>query len=381
LIGDLKMPLENIQDTPAVFAVSCAFCDDSFLLPTSEMFTYSRGWGWLTDAAGRASFFVIGCEKVICAGCIRECVTCGNVLTTNSDMDECDDCMFVSCDRCGDSMSRDEVNYSSRTDERFCDVCYGEFLRENERLIENYTYKPEPKFHAVKNEVTKTFFGMELEVESRGQSLENSAQGVKNSLGELAYFKMDGSLNDGFEIVTHPFSFEWYKQNFKFDFLNDLKNEGFRSWDTDTCGLHVHVSKKAFVNDAHVWKFCQLFLKNKSSWVKMAGRSSTRWASYDPERLPVADILKHKKHPERYCAVNLCNSTTIEIRIFRGSLNAVRVQSAIESVAAAVEYTRMINLSDYARHAIDFANFAKFIEVYWDEYPNAFEVIKKKGLI
>jgi hypothetical protein len=163
--------------------------------------------------------------------------------------------------------------------------------------------------------------------------------------------------------------------------MRELSGMGFKSWDAKTCGIHVHISRKAFKDSAHVWRFVQLFLKNKTEWVKLAGRNSKRWSSFDPDRLPILDILKKKKNPERYCAVNLCNYDTLEIRIFRGSLNETRFRSAIELVAGAVDYTRMITLKDYARHAIDFENFAKFLNLYADEYPNANQILTKKGLI
>ena len=375
------MPVENLQDAPEFLRVSCIECSSEYdLLAGAALVTISRGWGFVEDA--RIVTHQISDGYLICSDCIRSCEDCGDIFERDFVGMICESCQYDECGRCGYQVTRGALRTIPEIAEAYCDTCHAEWVRENSRLIQNYSFKPAPSFFKLKKENTKTFFGLELEIESTSNiSLEKNAKIIQDHLGQLAYFKFDGSLNDGFEIVTHPFSFEWYKQNFKFDFLRDLRANGFRSWDTQTCGLHIHISKNAFVNNAHVWKFCQLFLKNKSSWVKMAGRSSTRWASYDPDRLPVADILKHKKHPERYCAVNLCNAETIEIRIFRGSLNPVRVQSAIESVAAGFDYSRMINVKDYARDAIDFANFAKFVEIYGDEYPNSLEVMKKKGLI
>jgi len=250
-------------------------------------------------------------------------------------------------------------------------------------LIQNYSFKPKPKFFKLENENTETFFGVELEIELANSSsgLKTGAQMVKNSFGDFVYMKYDGSLQNGFEIVSHPFSFEWYKANFKSDILRELAQMGFRSWDSNTCGTHVHISRKAFKDSAHVWRFVQLFLKNKNEWVKLAGRNSKRWSSFEKDKLPILEILKKKTNPERYCAVNLCNYDTIEIRIFRGSLNETRFRSAIELVAGAVEYSRMITIRDYARNSIDFTNFAKFLNLYSDEYPNANQMLIKKGLI
>lgn len=340
---------------------------------------------WVHNELG-AEFFRDHLNRLICPNCLNYCRRCDEIVNLESpDENFCSECFEyisqeVACEGCGYIEHLDNMHGrpGGRT---LCDGCFNREREDERRLIQNYSYKPVPNFHQLAKENTKVFFGVELEVEANSHTPQAGAEIVKQKLGELAYFKQDGSLDHGFEIVTHPMSFAWYKKNLETDFAKELADHGFRSWDTHTCGIHVHVSKSGFSDNAHIWKFCQLILKNKSQWVKIAGRSSTRWATYDPEVNGVADVLKHKKHPERYCAVNLSNRETVEVRIFRGTLNQTRFRSAIEIIAGAFEYTRMMHLKDFARNAIDFANFAKFIELYSDEYPNAFEVIKKKGLI
>lgn len=368
-----------LEENDTRMTLTCLSCNEEIIFFESQIRNAVQ-FSWIQSTNGIVHR-ISNDLRLICSGCFVGCDSCGDCLEYFEMQDRiCEDCetpQVETCQICGACDAPERMAYT-RTHGWMCAPCERE--QEGHR-INSYSYKPAPKFHLAKAEKTKTFFGVELEIESGQSCVEDGAKIVKDHLGDLVYFKHDGSLNDGFEIVTHPFSFGWYTQNMKTNFLRELSGNGFKSWDAGTCGIHVHVSRDAFKDDAHVWKFCQLFLKNKGAWVKMAGRTSNRWASYDPERLPVADILKNKKHPERYCAVNLCNSETIEIRIFRGSLNETRFRSAIESVAGAVEYTRMIQLKDYARDAISFSHFSKFMELYSDEYPNAVEVMKKKGLI
>jgi len=89
------------------------------------------------------------------------------------------------------------------------------------------------------------FFGVELEAD-HGNEKDAAARDV--TFGDLSYVKHDGSLtDDGIEIVTHPCSLRYHLEQFPWDeILSSLADYGFRSHDTSTCGLHVHVSRSAF---------------------------------------------------------------------------------------------------------------------------------------
>ena len=61
----------------------------------------------------------------------------------------------------------------------------------------------------------KRYFGVELEVDEGGESDSNAERvlDIANSGRELIYCKHDGSLNDGFEIVTHPMTLDFHENN------------------------------------------------------------------------------------------------------------------------------------------------------------------------
>lgn len=263
-------------------------------------------------------------------------------------------------------------------------------------IIKPYGYKPIPQFKTTNRKQNsenylfnndKTFFGFELEtVTDNRNAIMPVAEMVQNELKKNVYLKHDGSLEGkGFEIVSEPMSFNYLQQELSYEFLNILKQNNFMSWDAKkigiSCGIHVHVSKAGFNGNSHIYKFTQLILENKNEWVKMAGRNSKQWSSYDKNLTPILNVLHKKTYQPRYVAVNLSNEHTIEVRLFRGSLNETRFKSAIELVAGAVEYTRNISLTSIKNGGLNFNSFINYLNVYSDVYPNAIEIAKMKGLV
>jgi hypothetical protein len=216
-------------------------------------------------------------------------------------------------------------------------------------LIHEYDYRPRPHFFG-----EGTYhFGFELEVESRSDSRREGAEYVIDRLGTHAYLKRDGSLNNGFEIVTHPHTLEEYQKEFNWGCMTGLGERGYRSWNTRTCGLHVHVSRTAFgvvekqadllKAQGHELRFIKLIYDNQRQIERLAGRSSSYARFNDKGKL--ANRVKYGHQDDRYEAVNSQNSETLEVRVFKGSLKPTRILSAIELVHASVEYTRDLKVS------------------------------------
>lgn len=247
---------------------------------------------------------------------------------------------------------------------------------EDESIIENYSYRPYPQFKHCKNENIKNtpFYGIELEVENKSNKLSRSdmAERLQNS---HLYFKSDGSLQDGFEIVTHPLSFNWiYEHISDFEWmLNELKTNGFNSYDANTCGMHIHISKKSF-GTWQLFRFIKFFNEYKEFIVTISQRKVEqlkKWASIEDESESEL-IYKAKKkcgNSSRYCAINLQNSATIEIRIFRGTLNFQSFMKNIEFVDALFNYTKdsnnctLIGFKEYISSTSSYSNLKKFIHL------------------
>ena len=91
-------------------------------------------------------------------------------------------------------------------------------------------------------------------MDEAGKDNINAVQALRafNQENVYGYVKSDGSLNDGFELVTHPCTLETHLQQVPWrETLEALRGMGYRSHAPGTCGLHVHVSRKALGKDVY----------------------------------------------------------------------------------------------------------------------------------
>ncbi len=218
---------------------------------------------------------------------------------------------FVYCDRC----RRRHISYCSRCENNYWDgeecECGG---YTNSGLIkERHSHKDEFQFIGKSNTLTP-YMGFELEVEYKGQDRMMDYVG-KPILLDNFLLEEDGSLNNGFEIISHALTYkkhrarkELYCKTFQY-----LSDSGFRSHNTTTCGLHVHVSRKGMRNTPSERFLVNFVYANRDKFIVFSRRESKAQARY---------TAYYKGYPNdtRYVAVNLCNRNTIEFRMFRGTL-------------------------------------------------------------
>ena len=324
-------------------------------------------------------------ELTLCSHCVRTCDSCEEFMPDNPRNDGrrfndyckgCEDNYFV-CEYCNEVNHLDDSRYISDVDGLYCESCcdyhsvYCEECDEynlngcdcssaNEDGIYEYDYKPDPIFHASRpNE--KVFFGFELEVESVNSDLSDGVDIVRRYTNEgLVYLKQDGSINYGFEIVTHPMTHEWAMQSFPWQMIEDLRKQGFRSWDTDTCGLHVHVSRRAFEDRAHLWKWTYLINKNATRCIELAGRNSS-YAEFNSVKATSDIVLQKERADRKYSAINMLPRNTIEVRIFKGSLRIPRVKTALDFMQSSVEFTNKMTLKDINRGVETWDMFKEYV--------------------
>lgn len=266
------------------------------------------------------------------------------------------------------------------------------------KVVHDYTYRPDAIFHTTDNS-TRLFFGMEIEVESpNGWEIRNeSARYLYDKLdagASLAYLKNDGSLNCGYEIVTHPMTYDFFTNEAtefweSLDHIRDVYN--MKSWSTRTCGLHIHISRTGFTNPPHLHRFLNLVYSNSEFYEAMAGRSASSWAkfddvmSYNGETSTWSRSYKHKvadpskTSTDRYSAVNTNNYATVEMRIFKGSINTTNVRGALGLAHASVEYTRNLTLSDIKAGALKKDQFIEYINAHPDLYADTIIRMGKVG--
>jgi hypothetical protein len=286
----------------------------------------------------------------------------------------CVDANLYTCDDCGEEYWSEHYNCSYDPDED-----------DDNGVIHSYSYRPRPEFFGS----GQYHLGFELEVEARNSSRYHGAEITQDMLGSRAYMKDDGSLNDGFEIVTHPHTLDKYQGDFNWDFLDRLKREGFRSWNTTSCGLHVHVSRTAFGTGAHPWdadnrpsreqiilkrqshelRFMKLIYDNQRQVERIAGRSNNNYATFQDKGKLVPKLKEGNQTNGRYSAINTENDATLEVRVFKGSLRKERVLSAIEFVTASVEYTRDLKVTS-KNQALSWLRFTAYVSQNLETYPN-----------
>ena len=300
----------------------------------------------------------------------------------------CDDCRgdYSWCANCDEYVHED--NYDGN------DLCIGcaddadsEEEEEEEQVIKNYGYKPRPTFFRVSNN-DNVYLGIELEVERGANSETNHTKMALLIEQDFLYFKTDGSLDNGFEIVTHPMTISYIKKhkNVWADILNLLRSNKYRSYDTRTCGMHIHISKNAFTT-WHLYRFMKFFVDNSDFVTKISQRkveNLDRWAALtdDPsegtkEYTQESLMYKAKKkrgNSKRYLAVNLQNDNSVEVRIFRGTLNDSSFFKNIEFVQALYDYTKSIPDPD-----MSLKSFLTFIKDN-NEYPYLRKFIADKNI-
>ncbi len=272
------------------------------------------------------------CEECVDDHCIT-CDHCGEIIYTDDCITDdrtwlCQDCFedyYRRCESCNRIIHDNDVNW--HMDLPYCDNCYDEIDSDDE--IEDYSYKPTPLFRGEGNR----FFGVELEIDEGGKDNDYAyrLKNIGNSQLENIYIKSDGSLDEGLEIVSYPMTLDYHMNEMNWEgVMKEAVNLGYRSHQTSTCGLHVHVNRNAFGDNQseqeEVISRILFFVEKKWNEVfKFSRRNSynmNRWSARYGFEKTGKEILDKAKNSSngRYVAVNLNNYHTIEFRLFRGTL-------------------------------------------------------------
>lgn len=276
-------------------------------------------------------------DEVLCNECIEDqtitCDHCGQVIYTEDCITDdhiwlCQDCFrdyYHRCESCDRIVHENNTNW--HIDLPYCDHCYDEIDLDDE--IEDYSYKPTPLFRGEGNR----YFGVELEIDEGGKDNDYAyrLKNIANAQLENIYIKSDGSLDDGFEIVSHPMTLDYHMNEMNWEgVMNEAVSLGYRSHQTSTCGLHVHINRNAFGDNQSeqevvISKILFFIEKHWAEMFQFSRRSEynmSRWSARFGFEKTGKEILDKAKDSTngRYVAVNLKNYHTIEFRLFRGTL-------------------------------------------------------------
>lgn len=274
-------------------------------------------------------------------------------------------------------------------------MCLCQACKEEEKGLHQYYYKPiRLHFQSAPKEgrVSENAFhmGFELEV-ARYKSfvdIEPMCYLIKERYGkEYVYCIHDGTIErgcgyPGMEVVTHPFTWQEYKTN-GIDRWTDLclylRSKGWKA-NMKGIGFHVHTTKAAW-GTHQIYKLMKLIYGNKSFVTKIAQRKANEYctmssADFDEAVLVAKD--KKNRQADHYGAINLnkgngSSSTTIEFRMFQGTLEPLYLHKNIEFVKACYDFTR-------THVTMKKKDFQAFIKNNRRLYPSLNEFITMKGV-
>ena len=226
--------------------------------------------------------------------------------------------------------------------------------------------------------------GIEIEIETSDED-DNSdvAYALAESARGYAKFEEDGSLDNGFEIITGYTGLDTHEKRLK-ELCAALAGQNVRSASTHTCGLHVHIDR-AGLDPFHAGKLLAFMHapKQRNLIESVARRYDGHYAhvnEYKASKITHEEIqysmLKRKEMKQlnkanksssypmpivrgnnRYEVVNLTNENTIEFRCFKGSISLVTIMASIEFSRMVWFFTQFASIKQ-----LNTANFCAFIQ-------------------
>lgn len=334
-------------------------------------------------------------DELICETCLQEetflCHSCGELHWNHEnagtrDTPLCEQCCenyYTTCDYCGVMVQNDDIIWDADSDRNCCSDCYDRNILS--RSIHRYSYKPDPIFYGDGNR----FYGVELEIDCGGKDVDNAETllDVANLLAEHLYIKEDGSLEDGLELVSHPMSLSYHRHQMPWQQIaNTAVDLGYRSHQTSTCGLHIHVNRDCFSDQWQEQEACigrVLYLMERfwEELLRFSRRSEhqvRRWATRYGYKEDPRDILKEAKkgHAGRYTCVNITGDATIEFRIFRGTLKYSSLIAALQLVDAIC--SAALFLSDSQIASLGWCQFMERLDT--EEVPELIHYLRERRL-
>lgn len=308
----------------------------------------------------------------------------------------CEHCFndeYVICDSCGYAVHTDDARYSERSGEWYCDDCRDD--DDASEYVQPYGYEPDYTVYDVgaaeRTDKGRMTLGVELETDDGAP---REAAEALRAFDPMIYLKTDGSLSSvGIEIITHPLTLDYHIIKFPWaDVCDASARAGYASHNAgESCGLHVHIGRDYFEDDElAAAKMMVFFDLHWDELVKFSRRridDAEEWSDRPGARIEEGDdedTAKEKYRDQRSCgryyAVNVTNSNTIEIRLWRGTLKASTLRATIAftgAIAAYCEHTALGDMFDTWENAL--ASVMKY--VHDDARADLTAYLEKKNLI
>ena len=341
-------------------------------------------------------------RKYICPDCARQhytiCHSC-RALVKNEDTTKVlsdDNSMVRFCKRCISKCVRcsncynmidPKFTYFERVNTEFipyCANCYSKYnTYEAQYDIKEYHYTPPLNFYTAETSSrtprnSTIYYGVEWEIDGGGiDSIK--AGSIANTIGDdHCWITKDGSLSNGFEIISHPFTINYFNNGFKNRYKNamELANKmGYLCCNKkgipaiNSSGIHIHISRSGLgsTEDAQMENIYKLWLtmcRFKDRFYKISGRTSQHQVEMYCALPKYTDVYGFKSLNEfknkdkgafyelykingnkgsRYRALNLVKRDTVEFRLFNSTTNFERFDGYVNFVDT---YINVLNKLD-----------------------------------
>lgn len=233
------------------------------------------------------------------------------------------------------------------------------------KYIHDYNYKPKyiPNYMANEDINTTLLLGAEIEVDCGGKSEEHAKKVLEiicgtdpnntdKALEDKIYCMGDGSLTNGLEFATMPCSLEYHKNKMKYkEMFEYLDKNGYKAHDTTTCGLHIHANryylgKTELVQQLTISKILYILEKFNDEICVIARRNNkySQFVGAGKNETSIVELYGKYKNKDKYVALNLKHTDTIEFRCFKGTLKYETFILTLEFVKDIIDYAKSINI-------------------------------------
>jgi hypothetical protein len=354
---------------------------------------------WCDDCASDRSF--------TCSDCGERFTTDERVCDDSGDVALCERCYehnWTRCACCGNLVHFDDVHRDEDGDDDYCESCFNERdepanERGRQRWIRGYEHTTATYFYdgGDGDADVDTSHGSRGRLYARGKTLYLSPEiefdcrrdgdgdwdvvhAIVDRHPDRIIVGEDGSLNYGAEMKTEPMTlaahaaFEWET------IMRELVNAGWRGHNVEHPGLHVHLSRAAFDDEAHIAKFVLLFHR---LWDQLTTFSRRRDFGYckryddihgEDTVYDVYQKVRNQNGDDRNLCVNLRRRDTVEVRLWKGTLNVQTFRATLEMCHLLFRISRDTNITDL--HAYSWAQLREKA----GEYPNLPAYLERRGL-
>lgn len=287
-------------------------------------------------------------DGMVCSSCADNCYTYSDVMDQwihddetvwvgdEAMTDEYRDNHYYCCESCGEWFDLECEGCESDDGYYLCDSCTDDYRLENGSVYykdSGYIQEYHPNIDLHFYGEGPKFLGCEYEVQGGGCN-SHIAESIFGDYKEF-YCSRDGSLEEGFEAITHPCSPSYMLSNIDWEEITKRLSHNDYD-DKEGAGFHIHISREHFQSQSHIGKLIRFFSDNYQELVNFGNRTwstANQWAEptdYDEDDKFI-DIYSKAKG-ERYSAVNVWPSETVEIRLFGCTYRPEVIRSYIQFV-------------------------------------------------